>query len=107
MGTGGARRNDAVALSVETVLHRHCGRGGIGHQRRDPQRRDQLRSPVPQHIVLRDHGLDAANAGGDHAPDAERVVGHVPGPAGLAERLLGGDHSELGEAVQAANLLDR
>ena len=62
---------------------------------------------VAHHVVLGLDGLDAADPGRDHAADPHRVVRQLAVPAGLLDRLVGGDQRELGEAVEPADLLDR
>ena len=52
-------------------------------------------------------GLDAADSGRDDAPDPHRVIRQLAVPAGLFQRLVGGDERELREPVEPADLLDR
>jgi len=101
----GAGRHDAEDGSLQAVAQRQRGRAGVAHHERDRERRDVACALVAQRVVVALERADAADAGAEHAADPKRVVWQFVVPAGHRQRLVGGDHAELREAVRAACLL--
>src|SRR6202035_368275 len=99
--------DDSIALTLKTVPHRYRRDGGVRHQGRDAERGDHPRPLLAHHVVLRLDGVQAPDPGRKHAAGAQRVIWQLIRPPGLPDRLVRGDHSQLCEAVEAADLLDR
>ena len=85
-------------------------RGGVRNHVRDQERRDPTRSALVQgQDPVRDHA-DAADGGADHHAEPIRIglggveLAAVVQQAGMAQRLTGGGHREVGVAVVPADV---
>jgi len=70
------------------VAHRDAGGARVAHQQRDRERRDLLGPLLEQRGVLDLERADAADARADDARDALEVIGDLPVPAGVTQRLV-------------------
>ncbi len=104
---GGTRRDGGVHGGAGADVQADLGRGGVGHQHRDGERRDPAGALLLEDVVVVEEGVDAADAGGHRDPDAlvlevARLLQDVE--ARVAPRFHRRDHRELRGAVQAAGL---
>ena len=104
--TGGAGRHRGVHARLGPDPEADVGGSGVGHQHRDGQRTDAAGALLLLDVPVAQQGVQTADPGGDgHAEPfpVDRIV-FLEAEAGVAPRLHGSDHAELGRAVQPAGL---
>ena len=103
---GGAGRHRRVHAGLRAEPEADVGGGRVGHQHRDGQRADPSGALLLLDVPVAEQRLQTADSGGDgHAePFAVDRVVLFEAEAGVRPGLHGGDHAQLGRAVQPAGL---
>ena len=103
---GRAGRHGGVYPSSGSEPEADVGCGGVGHQHGDGQRADPASAFLFLDVPVGEQGDHPANTGGDGDAEplpVDRVVLLQP-VAGVLPGLQGGDHRQLGGAVEPAGL---
>ena len=104
---GGAGGHHRVVWALEAVFDREMAGGEVDQRRRDEERR-QAPGLSLEHLRRRfEDRLQAADAGADHHAGGAAILLRIGLPAGILDRLGGGDQGEMDEPVHLLLVLNR